>query len=101
MERNVRDLLNLYNPQDPLDHAWTIPSPWYFDRQIEELEQQRVFARTWQVVGRADQVRNKGDFFTADLAETPEGELQRFVNEFHQAKMDEIVAGLRRMSPQS
>jgi hypothetical protein len=39
--------------------------------------------------------------FTADLAETPEPELQRSVNEFHQAKMDEIVAGLRRMSPPS
>ena len=25
MERNVGDLLNLYNPNDPLDHAWTIP----------------------------------------------------------------------------
>ena len=33
--------------------------------------------------------------FTADLAETPEADLQRFVNEFHQAKMDEIVAGLK------
>src|SRR5882762_3161238 len=31
MERSVRDILNLYNPNDPLDHAWTIPSPWYFD----------------------------------------------------------------------
>ena len=39
--------------------------------------------------------------FTADLAATPEAELQRFVNEFHQAKMDEIVSGLRKMSPQS
>src|SRR5207237_5648295 len=53
------------------DHAWTIPSPWYFDKQIEELEQQSVFAKTWQVVGRADQVKNKGDFFTADLAGEP------------------------------
>src|SRR5215470_11675689 len=71
MERDVRELLNLYNPHDPLDHAWTIPSPWYFDAQIEELEQQSVFAKTWQVVGRVDQVRNKGDFFTADLASEP------------------------------
>jgi hypothetical protein len=39
--------------------------------------------------------------FTADMAETPESDLQRFVNEFHQSKMDEIVAGLRRKSPQS
>jgi phenylpropionate dioxygenase-like ring-hydroxylating dioxygenase large terminal subunit len=71
MERNVRDLLNLYNPQDPLDHAWTIPSPWYFDAQIAELEQQSVFARTWQVVGRIDQVQKRGSFFTADLAGEP------------------------------
>ncbi len=42
MERNVRDILNLYNPHDPLDHAWTIPSPWYFDGRIGELEQQIV-----------------------------------------------------------
>src|SRR5229473_1051080 len=57
MQRNVRDILNLYNPQDPLDHAWTIPSPWYFDPGIHELEQQSVFAKSWQAVGRAGQVR--------------------------------------------
>ena len=33
--------------------------------------------------------------FTADLDATPEAELQKFVNEFHQAKLDEIVAGLQ------
>jgi len=71
MERDVSNLLSLYNPHDPLDHASTIPSPWYFDTQIEELEQQSVFGRTWQVVGRADQVWNKGEFFTADLAGEP------------------------------
>ena len=71
MERDVRDLINLYNPNDPLDHAWTIPSPWYFDARIHELEQQGVFAKTWQVVGRADQVGDKGNFFTADLGGEP------------------------------
>lgn len=35
--------------------------------------------------------------FTADAAEMPEVDLQRFVNEFHQAKMDEIVAGLQKL----
>jgi choline monooxygenase len=84
MERNVRDILNLYNPNDPLDHAWTIPSPWYFDAQVASLEQEGVFAKTWQVVGRTDQVRSNGDFFTADLAGEPivvargeDGHLQR------------------------
>ena len=71
MERDVRDLLDLYNPNDPLDHAWTIPSPWYFDPGIHELEQQGVFAKTWRVVGRADQVGDQGNFFTADLGGEP------------------------------
>jgi hypothetical protein len=31
MERSIRDVTNLYNPNDPLDHAWTIPPPWHFD----------------------------------------------------------------------
>ena len=87
MERNIRDLLNLYNPTDPLERAWTIPSPWYFDARISELEQQSVFAKTWQVVGRADQVRETGSFFTADLAGEPlvvargdDGKLRAFYN---------------------
>lgn len=36
--------------------------------------------------------------YTEDLSTTPESELQKRVNDFHQAKFDEIVAGLRRMS---
>ena len=34
--------------------------------------------------------------YTLDLESTPEPELQQLVNDFHQAKMDEIVAGLRK-----
>jgi len=36
--------------------------------------------------------------FTEDLSAMPQPELQKFINEFHQAKMDEIVAGLRNLS---
>ena len=36
--------------------------------------------------------------YTEDLSSTPEPELQRRVNEFHQAKLDEIVAGLRKLA---
>ena len=87
MERSVRDVINLYNPNDPLDHAWTIPSPWYFDPRVARLEQQSVFAAAWQVAGRADQVRENGQFFTADLAGEPivvargeDGQLRAFYN---------------------
>lgn len=36
--------------------------------------------------------------YTEDLAAAPETELQKRVDAFHQAKMDEIVAGLRKLS---
>ena len=68
MQRSIRDVVDLYNPHDPLEEAWTIPAPWYFDAGIAELERASVFSVTWQVVGRVDQVRDNGQFFTADLA---------------------------------
>ena len=33
--------------------------------------------------------------YTEDLSSMPEDELQKFLNEFHQTKLDEIVNGLR------
>src|SRR5208337_3152096 len=36
-ERSIRDVLNLYNPSNPLEKAWTIPAPWYFDPRIGQL----------------------------------------------------------------
>ena len=36
--------------------------------------------------------------YTEDLSSTPEGELQKLLNTYHQAKYDEIVAGLRAKS---
>jgi len=87
MERSVTSLLNLYHPEDPLERASTIPSPWYFDSRIAGLENERVFARNWQVAGRLDQVNEKGQFFTVDLGEEPivvargeDGVLRAFYN---------------------
>lgn len=71
MERSVTSLLNLYHPEDPLEKASTIPSPWYFDSRIARLENERVFAHNWQVAGRVDQVSEKGQFFTVELGEEP------------------------------
>ena len=86
-ERTVRDILNLYNSADPLEKAWTIPAPWYFDTCIEQLERDSVFASNWQVVGRADQVAQLGQFFTIDVNREPlliargdDGQLRAFYN---------------------
>src|SRR5215470_11289283 len=68
MDPSIHEIINLYNPADPLEKASTIPAPWYRDSRIEELERSNVFTATWQVVGRLDQVSDKGHFFTADAA---------------------------------
>src|SRR5712675_2036721 len=87
MERSVESLLNLYRPENPLEKASTIPSPWYFDARIARLENEQVFAHAWQVAGRVDQVREKGQFFTAELGDEPivvvrgeDGMLRAFYN---------------------
>lgn len=36
--------------------------------------------------------------YTEDLASLPEAELQKRIDEFHVAKMEEIVSGLRRLA---
>ena len=86
-ERSLRDILNLYNPSDPLEKAWTIPAPWYFDTRIEQLERDSVFAANWHVVGRADQVSQPNQFFTIDVNQEPllivrseDGKLRAFYN---------------------
>jgi choline monooxygenase len=87
MERSVESLLKLYRAENPLEKASTIPSPWYFDARIARIETEQVFAHTWQVAGRVDQVREKGQFFTAQLGDEPivvargeDGVLRAFYN---------------------
>jgi choline monooxygenase len=54
-----------------LSAARTIPSRWYLDPLQLELEEERVFAATWQLVGHAEQVRLPGDYFTCTVAGEP------------------------------
>jgi choline monooxygenase len=98
-------LLKLYNPHNPLERASTIPSPWYFDPQIERLEHEGVFAAAWQVAGRTDQVEEKGRFFTVELAGEPlvvvrgeDGVLRAFYNvcRHHAAAVVTEVSGKAR-----
>jgi choline monooxygenase len=86
-EPSVRDILNLYNPSNPLEKAWTIPAPWYFDDRIAQLERDSVFAANWQIVGHLDQVNEPGQFFTMDVNREPlvvvrgdDGKLRAFYN---------------------
>ena len=50
-----------------IERAATIPARLYNDPVYLELERERIFAHTWQLVGRTDQVREHGQFFTATV----------------------------------
>jgi choline monooxygenase len=79
-----------------LSEASTIPGPWYVDERMAELERQTVFSKTWQVLGRAEQVANPGQFVTGVVAGEPivavrgqDGALRAFYNvcRHHAAKV--------------
>ena len=71
MEPSLREILQSYNDQDPLEEACTIPASWYVDERVAELERQFVFGGNWQVVARVDQVNRPGQFVTTQLAGEP------------------------------
>ncbi len=71
MEASVKQIIESYNPKAPLAEARTIPAAWYVDPRIMDLEFRTVFTRSWQLVGRAEQVRKRGQYITWDLAGEP------------------------------
>jgi choline monooxygenase len=71
MASSVREIIESYNKDAPLAGAWTIPASWYVDPRVADLERQTVFAESWQMVGRADQVREPGRYVTVELAGEP------------------------------
>jgi phenylpropionate dioxygenase-like ring-hydroxylating dioxygenase large terminal subunit len=71
MERTLKEILASYNDAAPLSEAYTIPAAWYTDARVAGLERENVFARTWQVVGRTDQLRRHGQYVTATVASEP------------------------------
>lgn len=59
----------------PLDHSlvagYTLPASWYTDPDVLRLEQERIFRRSWQYAGRADQVEEPGDYVTCRAGDIP------------------------------
>jgi choline monooxygenase len=67
----INELIDAYDPAAPLDRASTIPSSWYTDTRVFQLEQQTVFSRSWQVAARVDQLSQPGDYVTTDIGGEP------------------------------
>ena len=65
----------------------TIPFDWYADPAVLRLERERIFRRTWQYAGRAEQAAEAAAFFTAEAGGIPivvvrgkDGVLRAFLN---------------------
>jgi choline monooxygenase len=67
--------------------AWTLPSHLYTEAAALAAEKEKIFARSWQVVGHHDKAANAGDYFTTELIGEPllivrgsDGKLRGFYN---------------------
>ena len=65
----------------------TLPYRWYSDPELLRVEQERIFARSWQYVCPAERVAAAGSYATVRAGHVPvllardgEGELRGFVN---------------------
>jgi choline monooxygenase len=54
-----------------IEQAETLPARCYTDSAWLALETKHIFQRTWQLVGRLDQITRPGDYFTAEIAGEP------------------------------
>lgn len=84
--KSLERILAGYDARAPLEDAFTPPASWYVDPRVYDLERQTVFSG-WQMVGRLDQVREPGQFLTAEVAGEPllvvrgdDGALRGFFN---------------------
>ena len=74
-------------PTTPLSRASTIPKRYYLEPEILELEKERVFGATWQLVARTDELQRIGDFVPVTVVDEPvvithgtDGRLRAFYN---------------------
>jgi phenylpropionate dioxygenase-like ring-hydroxylating dioxygenase large terminal subunit len=65
----------------------TLPWSWYLDPAVLRLEQERIFRRFWQYVGRTDEIAEPGSFQTTRAGNIPvllvrdsDGTLRAFLN---------------------
>ena len=54
-----------------LESAFALPAASYTNPQIAERERVAIFARHWQLVAHADQVREPGDHAVTEIAGVP------------------------------
>lgn len=76
-----------FDADTPIEHAQSLPASWYTSSAIDALERGTVFADSWQLVCRADQVAEPGTFVAGRTLGLPwvvvrggDGVLRAFAN---------------------
>lgn len=67
----MREELQRFLLTVPIERASTPPASWYVDPAFYDLEKRAIFRRTWQAVGRIDQLQSPGDYISGDLVGEP------------------------------
>jgi choline monooxygenase len=67
----LQQIINSYDPDAPLSQASTIPSSWYTNKDLFEVETQTVFSKSWQFAARSDQLINPGNYVTTEIGGEP------------------------------
>lgn len=67
----MHDINELIQSAVDVSDAVTLPPRYYVDNEIFEFERREIFEKEWLCVGRTEQIRNAGDFFTITLFNEP------------------------------
>lgn len=60
--KSAKSLINENDLQiDPIEHAETIPSHWYYEPEILKIEKNAIFEKEWQLAGHISQITKPGD----------------------------------------
>ncbi len=81
-----------------IQRAATLPARVYSDPAVLDAEQERIFAASWQLVGRSEQVARPGDFFTGrigreEILVVRDGETLRALSNVCRHRAGPVAAG--------
>ena len=68
---DLQKIIDSYDANAPLDHAYTIPSSWYVNSDLYDLEIKTVFTDNWHLAARRDQLEKPGQYVTTDVGPEP------------------------------
>jgi len=68
---SLPDLLSSNLTIEPIERSETIPSSWYTDPRMNDLERAWVFSGTWQYVGHVSRLAHAGEYLTANVGGNP------------------------------